>query len=499
MLALSGVVALVIALVAGGFIWEQFILPSRPVAHVNQTTLTRRGYEQLQRNQLITQQIVQNLQLFRLFGNQNFGGQQGSFDQQVVQANYQLSSLGTTRSRREPVNDTALQQWVDQQLLEQGAQEQYQINPSQGQVDQALIAALGSFVSTNGVTGTNTLTGTNALSSTTGVTGTSSAASAKASTTATASVPPTATPLPDQATQQAGRVIDAVYTQYTNLVNQFAANTAGLTAAQRTPHMTRDELATALRDQFREQTVREQVSNKLVPTVPPEGANGPQFIQLRQIVLQVPPPQPNAGAANGTASITGTATLSGTNTLSNTGTISGTNGITDTAKLSPAQRDALFAQRLTEANSIVQELRAKPNEFATLAQQKSNDTATASQGGTVGLIDRKGTVKEGTTPLPQPVIDAAWALPDNGISAPIRTDNGWVIVQRQPEDPQARLQRLRQDALTSWLTQRRTNANTNGQISPAPSASASPSEGPTPFATETSGTETPGTKTTATP
>jgi len=492
-LAIGGAIALALALVAGGFVWEQFVVPSRTVKTVNQETLTRREYDQLQRRQVISQQIVRGLQFLRLFGNQSFGGQQQSFDQQVLQGNFQLASLGTARSRREPVDEAQVEQWVDRQILDQSAQEQFQINPDQGRIDQELVAALGSFLPSEAVTSTDTLTGTDTVSGTTDVTGTSDVTN----TAATATPPPTATPLPEQATQQAEQVIDAVYTDYTNLVSQFAANAGTLTADQRTPNMTRDELATTLRDQFRQQVVSEQVGERLVPALPADTAEGPQFIQLRQIVLQVPPPQPTVDTLEGTEGVTSTTEITGTDALTDTGTdaltdtdtLTGTTDITDTTQLSPEQLDALFAQRLDEANGIVQQLRDNPDSFAVLAQEKSNDTATAAQGGEVGLIDRQGTLQEGATPLPQPVIDAAWALPDNGISDPIRTDTGWVIVQRQPEDPEERLQRLRQDALTDWLSTQRASA----QIVPPPSTSpsASPSEGPTPFTTEPAGEEAP--------
>jgi parvulin-like peptidyl-prolyl isomerase len=477
MLAISAAVLLALALPLGGFLWEQFVVPSRTVKQVNEETLTRREYDQLQRRQLIGQQIVQGLQFLRLFGNQSFGGQQQSFDQQVLQANFQLASLGTARSRREPVDDAQVEQWTDRQILEQYAQAQFQINPDQGRVDQALVSALGSFLPSEAVTSTDTLTGTDALSGTSDVT----------STTATATPPPTATPLPEQATPQAEQIIDTLYTDYTNLVSQFAANAVGLPADQRTPNMTRDELATTLRDQFRQQVVQEQVGERLVPELPADTAEGTEFIQLRQIVLQVPPPTPEAGTETltDTDTLTDTGAVTGTETLTDTGTVTGTAGITDTTQLSPEQLDSLFAQRLDEANGIVQQLRDNPDSFGAVAQEQSNDTATAAQGGEVGLIDRQGTLQQGEASLPQAVVDAAWALPDNGISDPIRTDTGWVIVQRQPEDPDDRLQRLRQDALTDWLSEQRANA----QIVPAPSASPSPSEGPTPFTTEPAGEE----------
>ncbi len=480
-LAIGGAVALALSLVIGGLVWQQFVRPNQTIKRVNEATLTRRDYNQLQRNQIITNQIVRGLQLLRFFGpGQNFGQEQ-SFDEQVLSANFQLASLGTARSSAQGQDDAQVEQWVEEQIVDQYGVQQLG-NPQPGEIDQALVADLGTFLPTATVSGTDTLSGTNTLSGTDAVSGTSDPAA-----TATATPPPTATPLPEQATTQANQIVDTVYTEYVNLINQFAANSSQLTRDQSTPHMTREELSTALRSTFRQQVLRERIGTQLLPEVPAEAE--PEFIQLRQIVLQVPPP---------TEAVTGTDTLSDTGELSGTDTLSGTTGITDTSTLSPEQLEELFAERQTEANDLRAQLVANPDQFETLAQENSEDQATAAQGGTVGLINREGAVQEGTTPLPQAVIDAAWALPDNGISEPIRTPNGWVIVQRQPEDPEQKLQRLRQDALTTWINEKRASAT----IVPPPSPSPSPSlleDEPTPFATETEGQSAPSESATTTP
>ncbi|CAA9230446.1 MAG: hypothetical protein AVDCRST_MAG26-940, partial [uncultured Chloroflexia bacterium] len=60
----------------------------------------------------------------------NFGEGQGTFSQQVIQLNQQLAQIGTARGRRQPVVDQTVNDWVNTQLVAQGAKNQFQIDPS---------------------------------------------------------------------------------------------------------------------------------------------------------------------------------------------------------------------------------------------------------------------------------------------------------------------------------------------------------------------------------
>jgi hypothetical protein len=249
-LAIGGVLALTFGLIIAGVVWEQVIKPNRTIKQVEQAQLTRRDYDQLTR-QNVVQQIVQNLQYINIFGPGQSFGQGGTFDEQVLTANAQLAEIGTARGRQQPVDDSQVEQWVDQQLLEQGARGQFNIDPQQGEIDQLLVAQLGSLVNTPAVTDTEALTDTETLTDTAAATDTEA--------TAAASPPATPTPLPEEATEQANQIIDTLYNDYLNVVNQFAAATVGATEAQRTPNMTREELGQALRAGYREQALRQRV------------------------------------------------------------------------------------------------------------------------------------------------------------------------------------------------------------------------------------------------
>lgn len=94
-LALAGVVGLAILLIIGGFVFDRFIQPSQTLKSVNNESLTRGEYDQLQRERLL-QQMARTLQFSKLFGANNSFGQGGSFDEQIVQSNLQLLEIGTS-------------------------------------------------------------------------------------------------------------------------------------------------------------------------------------------------------------------------------------------------------------------------------------------------------------------------------------------------------------------------------------------------------------------
>ncbi|PLS82245.1 MAG: hypothetical protein CYG59_04650, partial [Chloroflexi bacterium] len=184
-----------------------------------------------------------------------------------------------------------------------------------------------------------------------------------------------------------------------------------------------------------------------------DDASEPERISARHILLQVPKPSPTPEPAAPDA--TETATAAETPTAEATPTPSPTP--------SPEELETLFAERKTEADQIYQRLIANPETFADVARELSEDQGSAAQGGAVGTFDRQGQTDSGQT-LVQPFVDAAWALAENEISQPVRSEFGWHIIQRVPEDPETKLERLRQAAYQDWIAQQRQQAT----IIPAP-------------------------------
>jgi hypothetical protein len=466
LLTLGGVILLALLLIIGGLVWEQVVQPRQTIKQVNGETLTRARYDRFARESVI-QQMVQSLRLAKLFGPGQGFGADGSFDEQVLQANLQLAEIGTPRDQRQPPNDALVDQWVEHQLTEQGAKEEFEIDPQPSEVDQRLVAELGGLLETPAaLTDTATLTGTATPTGTETRAGTVENTTPTAPATPTVTALPTKTPQPAEATQQAGQIIDTLYEEYLNILNAVPAQAP---AVQRTPHMTKDELAEALRRSYREQLIQTRVQEALVPELPDEKTE-PTHIRARHILLRVPEPSPSPKPTDDAE------TPEATPKATEEGTPEPTSEPTPT----PKERDQLFAKRKAEADALYKQLIADPESFEEVARKRSEDPGSAQQGGNVGTFDRQGNVEgqSGQTLAPE-FVDTAWALEDDEISKPVRTEFGWHIIQRLPEDPETRLQRLRQEAFEKWLAEQRQEA----AIVPAPTLTPT-LEAPTPSATE---------------
>src|SRR5919199_4375117 len=171
-LGIGGALLLALLVIAAGIIYDRVLVPGRTVKSVtvgaSKQTLSRGQYDEMARDAVL-QQIAQSAGFAKMFGaNASFGqNQQGTFTDQVVQGNQQLADIGTIRGRQQPVTDETVSQWVDAQLVAQGAKQQFQIDPSQGEVDQAIVARMGSLLK-----GPEAPTSTATLTATVGVTGT---------------------------------------------------------------------------------------------------------------------------------------------------------------------------------------------------------------------------------------------------------------------------------------------------------------------------------------
>ncbi len=135
-------------------------------------------------------------------------------------------------------------------------------------------------------------------------------------------------------------------------------------------------------------------------------------------------------------------------------------------------------------------------DFQTVATELSSDTTTKPNGGDLGIFPRGIMVK--------PFEDAAFALPVNGVSDPIKTDFGWHIIKvtehvadRDFDDTVYR--QLRDKRFADWLTEQDNKAKLKQSLpTPFPSppagfeapagAPATPTPPPVPTAVDSSGT-----------
>lgn len=443
-------IGLVVLALVLGVLYDQVWIPSRPLAQVNDTTLTRRDYWQEQRY-AYTQEIVQNLQLQALFADNpqlsgQFTGRNPTIDQQI----------STIRST--PENEQTITAWQDAQLAQQGAAEM-EIQVSSDEVNQQLVQDLGGiFLPPPPVTATETLTPT-ALTATEAITTTVAATAVVTPTQVpTATLTPTVTPggptltpaptetpaptdtapptpEPGVASEQAPQIIEGIYNQYTTEIE----------LAGQEPQLTPEDFQAALQQQYQRQVYTRKVQEQLVPEASFEPTSEPDRIQARQILLQVDVPE----------------------------------------DASEEQRDQAFAERQAEAAELVAQLR-NGADFAELAAENSDDPGSKDAGGDLGYFDQDGVADNGAT-YPPEVVQVALALEGDAISDPIRTQFGWHILQvtdRQVPSEAEQLRTARTEAFNTWLEQLRAEAEVKRfpeptATVPVPTAESVPTPEPT--------------------
>jgi hypothetical protein len=403
-----------------GLSYDQLWIPSRPVAQVGATTLSRRDYWQEQRV-AYARQIAQNFQLVALFGgNQQFTQQ---FANQSPTINRQVQTIRTN-----PVDDTVVGQWQTLQIKEQSATAMG-LSVSDDEIHQALANDLGQiFIPPPAppITATATISSTAVSGTAAPATGATATAAATATLKPTAAQPtaaasptpggPTATPAPTstpkptpqaaEAATQFGQIVDEIYRRYE----------IELANAQEKPLLTKDDFRTALIIQYREQVINSKVQEKLVPETSFEVSNEPKKVKARQILIGVSPP---AGATQ-------------------------------------AQIDALFKDAKGQADAQVADLR-KGASFADVATAISSDPGSAKVGGDIGLFDKDGKADNGAT-YPPELVKAAFSLELNKVGDPIRTQFGWHIIEvteRQVPTKDEQLRDARTKALDKWLADQR--------------------------------------------
>lgn len=373
---IGAILGITVLILIGGIIYQNVWLPSRPLAQVGSATLTRRDYWYESRL-AIAQEIAQNLQLLRLFGNDSqfssqFAGRSPSLNQQIDQL------------EREPENEQVITRWIDGQIIAQGAAS-LGVQVTDDQINQALTQTYATF-----------LPPTNALDSSTGVTDTVALEDQ-----------PAPTPEAAQARDQADQIVAAIYAGFIGELE--------LTSAE--PNLTQDDFRQALIAQQRRQSLQVAIEEQLVPEAAFSPSTEPQRVQARQILFAVDLPE------------------------------NPSQGVIDTA----------YAEALAAAEATLAELQAGAD-FAELAAQRSDDVGSAQQGGDVGFFDRDGVSASGATYAPE-FVAAAFALDEGELSAPVRTQFGWHIIEvtsRDIPDPEQQLREARREAFDTWREEQRT-------------------------------------------
>jgi parvulin-like peptidyl-prolyl isomerase len=139
--------------------------------------------------------------------------------------------------------------------------------------------------------------------------------------------------------------------------------------------------------------------------------------------------------------------------LTATADITSTDDLTGTAAVSPTEE---ITGAEAAALALAQELRNRilaGEDFATLAQEYSDDPSNASTGGDLGWFGRGRMVPE--------FDEVAFNLPLNEVSEPVKTQFGYHLIEvlerddNRPKD-EFQLQQERQQAFQSWLQEQKT-------------------------------------------
>ncbi len=178
-------------------------------------------------------------------------------------------------------------------------------------------------------------------------------------------------------------------------------------------HLTIADFKAALRDQYLRQALTEKIQAQILPDAAFTPTTDPSSIETRHILIAVTDP------------------------------------------LTATDREAAYAERRPAAEEILAQLRSG-TDFATLAQERSDDAATKNEGGTLLSFDKDGKTQDGNQFDPA-FVQAALALQDGQISDLVRTPFGWHIIQlvrRTVDSKEDQLRVERQKRFDEWLAER---------------------------------------------
>ncbi len=430
------VVALALVALAAGLVYERVWLPSRLVAQVGDVALTRGDYEAERRSEA-ARSIAQSLYL-ATFGPQ-FAQQ---FLDQIPQIDAQIVNL-----RDAPIDDALVQQWIDLQLIRQGAQTRFGIQATEGEVAQEFIDLYGPNFAppADGVTPTAILLPTLPPTSPpepTAEPGTPSPTPAGPTATPTPSPTPeptqtpSPTPLPEEALARQQTALQRLYDEYVAEMRRVDP--------QRRIHLTIDDFRRGLESQFLRQVLTRKVQEQLVPDATFTPTTDPSSIEVRHILLRVTVP------------------------------------VTATEE----EREQAFAARRSEAEALLAEARSAAD-FTELVRARSEDYNTKETGGTLPLFDKDGKTTDGQQVDPA-IVQAVADVAENEIVGPVRTSFGWHVVQlvrRTVDSREVQLNRARAEAFERWLDEQRAAISIQRFPTLVPTPSPLPTGTPAPLPT----------------
>jgi parvulin-like peptidyl-prolyl isomerase len=158
-----------------------------------------------------------------------------------------------------------------------------------------------------------------------------------------------------------------------------------------------------------------------------------------------------ANDVTATAALTASAAVTTATAVTGTMAPTATTAVTDViAPPTPVERSDAEARALAE--ELHQRILAG-EDFATLARQYSDDTGSGAQGGDLDWF--------GQGRMVAPFDEVAFALPVGEVSAPIKTEFGYHIIEVLEKDENraketGQLEQERQEAFTTWLNEKKT-------------------------------------------
>lgn len=357
---ISAIGVAVVALAIGA-VYDLVYVPNQKVASVASASLSRSQYLQEKRLAL-TSGMAQNV-LLATFG--------GTFGTNYAQQNPFIEEEISKISMNAPVDDMVVQDWVNRQLLNIGAQTEFNLTPDKGRMDQLFVADF-SFAFPVADPSAPTATAT------VEPTATSQAGTDAQATAVPTVVLPTATPDAVKAQTIAQSIVDQLFTAYQTSLTQQGA----------TPKLTRDDFVTALDMQYTRTMLIEKVKENLLPAASFTASTTPTGYETSHILVRVDVPE----------------------------------GATD------ADRQSLFDEAKPRAEALIKKLQDGAD-FVTVVKDDSDDFTSKSRDGAMDKFDASGKSIAGTQ-YDVSYVDATLALNEGEYTlTPVQTAFGWHIIR----------------------------------------------------------------------